>query len=214
MKQLEVPYLPAIWKDAPVEEVSGFLDKLGRHPIDQEPWPEYNYKAKVSFVLAHANEGLLLKFYVSEEAIRARYTKTNEPVYEDSCVEMFLAFKGEDKYYNFEFNLLGTCLSAFGSGRKNRKLLPEKVIAKIKSFTVFRRNPQEQVEFHWQLTLLIPLEVFCFHEITRLKGIEAKANFFKCGDNLPIPHFLSMNNIKAEKPDFHLPEFFSDLHFL
>lgn len=214
VKELESLFLPLIDPETTLEEASASLDKLERNGIDQVPWPSFQDKTKVSFALAHATDCLLLKFYVNEEAIRARHTKTNEPVYEDSCVEMFIAFEGEKEYYNFEFNLLGSCLSAFGSGREDRKLLAESALARIKSQTVLQRNPQEELPFSWQLTLLIPLEVFCFHKITQLKGLKARGNFFKCGDKLPEAHYLSWNGIKAQNPDFHLAEFFGELHFI
>lgn len=34
------------------------------------------------------------------------------------------------------------------------------------------------------------------------------ANFYKCGDDLPAPYYLSWNKIIAPKPDFHYPDFF------
>lgn len=39
------------------------------------------------------------------------------------------------------------------------------------------------------------------------------ANFYKCGDKLQTPHFLSWNPINLEKPNFHCPEFFGTLNF-
>ncbi|HEX8038127.1 MAG TPA: carbohydrate-binding family 9-like protein [Chryseosolibacter sp.] len=39
-------------------------------------------------------------------------------------------------------------------------------------------------------------------------------DFYKCGDNLPEPHFITWNDVKAPKPDFHLPEFFGRINFL
>ena len=35
-----------------------------------------------------------------------------------------------------------------------------------------------------------------------LDGMSIRANFYKCGDELQKPHFLSWNPIKIEKPDF------------
>ena len=42
---------------------------------------------------------------------------------------------------------------------------------------------------------------------------EIIANFYKCGDKLQTPHFLSWNPIDLEKPNFHCPEFFGMLRF-
>ena len=46
-----------------------------------------------------------------------------------------------------------------------------------------------------------------------LDGQTIKANFYKCGDELQTPHFLSWNPINIEKPDFHRPDFFGSLEF-
>jgi hypothetical protein len=42
-------------------------------------------------------------------------------------------------------------------------------------------------------------------------GATLRANFYKCGDELQVPHFLSWNPIGVETPDFHRPEFFGKL---
>jgi hypothetical protein len=69
-------------------------------------------------------------------------------------------------------------------------------------------------EFSWTLTLAIPLTVFIHHDIKELKGRIFRANFYKCGDKLTVPHYLSWNPVGAEKPDFHRPEYFGLLKFV
>ena len=41
----------------------------------------------------------------------------------------------------------------------------------------------------------------------------AKGNFYKCGDMLSKPHFLSWNPIDTPSPDFHVPASFGLLTF-
>ena len=65
----------------------------------------------------------------------------------------------------------------------------------------------------WEVALIIPYAAFFKHQIQSLDGKEVKANFYKCGDELQTPHFLSWNPIKIEKPDFHRPDFFGTLEF-
>jgi hypothetical protein len=65
----------------------------------------------------------------------------------------------------------------------------------------------------WEVALIIPYAAFFKHQIQSLDGKEIKANFYKCGDELQTPHFLSWNPIKIEKPDFHRPDFFGTLEF-
>ena len=40
------------------------------------------------------------------------------------------------------------------------------------------------------------------------------ANFYKCGDDTPQPHFISWSPIDLPKPDFHAPQFFGVLELL
>lgn len=132
MKKLQISYLPGIDPEMPLEEISAMLDKQDKLNIDNAPWPAYSYRPSAKFALVHSGDCLFLKFYVSEETIRARYRQTNDPVFKDSCVEFFISFGEEAKYYNLEFNCLGTCRAAFGAGRENRAFLPEKIIAQIR----------------------------------------------------------------------------------
>ena len=42
---------------------------------------------------------------------------------------------------------------------------------------------------------------------------DSKANFYKCGDNMPQKHYLSWHPIEIEKPNFHRPDHFGTLYF-
>jgi len=55
--------------------------------------------------------------------------------------------------------------------------------------------------------------VFFKHRIGSLGGKTVRANFYKCGDELQTPHFLSWNPVRTERPDFHRPDFFGVLEF-
>ncbi|MBW3545112.1 MAG: hypothetical protein KY428_05825 [Bacteroidetes bacterium] len=215
MKQLEVPFLQNLDSSTPIEKIADSLNGLQKYAIDMAPWRDFGYKPEVSFALAHSNDCLFLKFFVTESFLRATYCNTNDPVYKDSCVEFFIAFNGEAEYYNFEFNCLGTCLAGYGTMQNNRRLLPEAVIANIKSLaTIKRENTNTKTLFSWQLSLLIPIKTFCMHALTGLKEAKSSVNFFKCGDDLPNPHYLSWNAIEATEPNFHLPQFFGEMDLL
>src|SRR5690606_972047 len=129
----------------------------------------------------------------------------------DSCVEFFIAFDDDSSYYNLEFNCTGTCLAGYGTGRgEKRKLLPASVIRNIRQQSLVKTgNP----DISWELTLLIPLSVFCHHRFVSLKNQDCRVNFYKCGDDLPQPHYLCWSPIQAPAPDFHRPEFFAPARF-
>lgn len=63
------------------------------------------------------------------------------------------------------------------------------------------------------MTIIIPTEILVHEKNLQLSGLEAKANFYKCGDNTSKPHYLSWNPIGTESPDFHRPDFFGNLIF-
>ena len=152
----------------------------------------------------------MLKFFVTEKELRATVKETNGAVWEDSCVEFFVSFDDQG-YYNIECNCMGTIHAAFGKNRMERTLLTSQQIQKIHAQTELQQDAGPAV--HWQLTLVLPLELFAHHNIPAWKGLQCRANFYKCGDRLREPHFISWTNIDTAEPDFHVPQFFGTLQF-
>ena len=211
---LKVPYINCD-EVKTLKEVSEKLDGLQRHAIDQVPWPVFSYLPDAKFSIAYTNGAILLKYYVEENSIRICTHTTNGPVHEDNCVEFFISFDGEKEYYNLEFNCIGVCSAAFGKSRNEREWLPVESIAKIRRMSQIRASVEgNDQQVTWQLTLLIPIDIFIYHKISILKNRSCKANFYKCGDALPNPHFLSWKFIVADSPDFHLPQFFGEMRFV
>ena len=215
MSNISVPYLSSINDNTALQGISMVLDGLERNKIQRAPWPEYSGNPEVSFAVAYTNRSILLKYYVHEKSIRGLHSMVNTPVHEDSCLEFFISFDDGVEYYNLEFNCIGTCLFGHGKEKEHRKMMREETISKIKRLIVIEHavngnnNP-----VYWELIVVIPMEVFVHHNITSLRGRHCKVNFYKCGDRLPQPHFLAWNNIIATSPDFHLPEFFGNMHFV
>ncbi|MBC7949994.1 MAG: hypothetical protein H7Y42_19070 [Chitinophagaceae bacterium] len=210
---LMIPLLQNIDHKTEMENISSILDGVSRHQIQQSAWTLTSSIPKVSFCIAHANNCILLKYFVNEPAIRIVHYTDNSPVHEDSCVEFFLAFNNDEEHYNLEFNCAGTCLMGFGKNSSDRKLINEALVHNIRRFTRIIRTEDSRRAINWELTLMIPLSVFAFHKIDELTNRQGRVNFFKCGDKLPEPHFLSWKNIESANPDFHLPQFFGSVHF-
>jgi hypothetical protein len=213
MKQLTAHFVNKIDLYTPLEAAAECIDTFERHAIDATPWPAFQYKPNVTFSMGYCNHYLLIKYYVTEEHVRAQYIEANDPVYKDSCVEFFIAFNDDEAYYNFEFNCTGTCRAGFGSDNISRELLPGKVIRRIRRHAVLRPSNDEVNGIQWELTVLIPFGVFSYHGLTSLKGTSSRVNFYKCGDDLPKPHFLAWSNIVSATPDFHRPEYFGRIEF-
>ena len=191
-----------------ISEKFYFSDK---HSIGYTPWKSFPYKPAASFAIAHSSDCIYLKYFVAEKEIRYVNHEINSPVYEDSCVEFFIQFDSKG-YYNLEFNCAGTILVGFGKNKTARNLLPAEIIRLIQCKTKLNElnNPKS---FYWELTVVIPKQLFIHHELKTFDGIRARGNFYKCGDLLPDPHFLAWSCIESETPNFHLPEFFGELSF-
>jgi len=210
MYKLKVPYYEGITVNE--TELKNFFEQLPIHIIDQLPWNAYPYKPHTTFKIAYNDEAILLNYEVLEKNIRINSFQSNDPIWEDSCVEFFISFQ-EGFYYNLEFNALGIALVGYGSTQKSsRKYLPDTIIEKIKSFSSIETKMDEE-GVRWNLSLHIPLDVFFQEKIQSFRGIRCGANFYKCGDLLPSPHFLSWSPIKSTEPNFHLPEFFGIIEF-
>lgn len=212
-QQINIPYYATNTNN--VNALAEALDHSTKHSIGNNPW-NYEFSGEADFNIAYTDAGIVLKFNVTEESILARFTKANDPVYKDSCVEFFIALNNDSQYYNFEFNCTGTCLAGYGSSAQDRKLLPADQIKKIQVTSSFKSGKQITKEMvSWELTLFIPNGVFIHHKIESFKGQEARVNFYKCGDDLPKPHYLCWNPIKdAVEPNFHMPNYFGKAVFL
>lgn len=217
MKEIEVSHWTDIGKTFVLTSVAPRFHKLQFEKIDTPCWPErYRYKPVVNFALAHSGDCLFLKFDVREKFIRALSCENNTPVHKDSCVEFFVSLDNGIHYYNFEFNCIGTCKVGFGTKeRATRKYLPDETVDQIIRQVVINRNGKySKGLIEWEITVAIPVTVFFHHDLVSFNGRRVTANFYKCGDDLPEPHYIAWREVKSDTPDFHRPEFFGTIHFL
>lgn len=231
MKTLKVKLI-----DSPVtisqESIEAALDaaQVGYCSIDSAAWPERNngYSPEVKFRMARSKQALIIEYAVREEDLLAEYGEDNEcKPFKDSCCEFFFSPTCDDCYYNLELNCIGKGTFAYRrGGRKGPKIAyGEEIMSKIARFSTLGdqafglRQSNGGAPFEWRLCVLIPFE--CFTE-TPLElgggsengaGVSMRANFYKCGDSMPKPHFLTWNRIEGEKPDFHRPDCFGELLF-
>jgi hypothetical protein len=200
-----------------LEEISGRMDRQnGRLMIDTINWKGYDYKPDVALALAYSDHEIFLKYYVTENFFKAEKTESNQMVCEDSCVEFFVSPEDDGIYYNLEFNAIGTCLLGTGTDRASSRRANPDVISKIRRLTTAGSEPvsEKKGEYRWMITIAIPFDVFFHHQIADLKGKVFRANFYKCGDKLTVPHYVTWNPVGTEKPDYHQPEHFGLLKFV
>jgi hypothetical protein len=188
--------------------------KLVYHEIANDPWGNGSSDCAARFKIGHTNTQLFLKYRVEEQFLRVKTRANNDSVHFDNCVELFFAFPGDDHYYNLEFNCLGSVKAAFGRGRTNRKPFPDEVVNRIAdNISITLNNINAERKICWELTVLLPIDIFIYHKYQSFSGLSCRGNFTKCGEKLPDPHFLSWSNIHSAKPDFHQKEFFGEILF-
>lgn len=176
---------------------------------------EFPYAPKVEFRMAHTGSHLIVRFEVWENYTAARVEKDHGEVWTDSCVETFIALDDQG-YYNFETTCIGKLLLAF---RKEREVgvepAKQEILNTVKRTGSLPCKTFEEVvgDNHWTMQIEIPASALFRHELSTWSGAKARMNLYKCGDNLSHPHFLSWQPIAVPKPDFHRPEFFTEVEF-
>ena len=177
--------------------------------IDNFFWLEGHTPATTAKLAYIEGFGFALRMTCAEGKPKAVYTRYNDPVYTDSCMEFFCDWLGDGRYINMEMNANGTLLSCIGPDRHART-----PIADLSGGEIFPVEG-EVCDGHWQVTAEIPTTLLC-----RILGVETipfghgytfRGNFYKCGDETPIPHYGMWNPVGTEKPDFHRPEYFGTL---
>ncbi len=182
--------------------------------VDHYLWLTNGYRPRVEAQLCWSERFLYVKFRVAEKPAPPRYTRFQDPVYKDSCVEFFVDAFPEKKlgYVNFEMNSGGALLAAFGPDRDHRQpLWPED----LAGFSVHAGSEAwAGVADDWAVWYNIPLELFRkLYGDAIAPGRRAAANFYKCGDDMPLPHYGAWSPVGTPKPDFHRPEYFGQLIF-
>ena len=201
-----------------VEEIPALFkqEHIAYQTIANVNWKDsYPYCPQVEFGIAYTDKAILLHYQVTEESVRAVAGHDNGPVWEDACVEFFSMLGGDDIYYNVECNCTGTLLVGAGATRSNRQHAPQEVLDLVSRWASLGKDDFEERigTCSWEVALVIPFSTFFLHDIQSLEGKSVRANFYKCGDKLQMPHFLSWNPIDLPKPDFHCPAFFGLLQF-
>lgn len=210
MKQLAVPYIEGL-EGMDRHELGSVLDKRGAEGlIDNAPWTEFPYKPTVSFRIAASDTHLFVRYTVDGLGLKAEFSRTNEPVWQDSCLEAFFASPDGLTYRNFEVNCIGTLLSS----RQKAKGVDVEPISLEDAEKVIRIPSMEQTPFaekdgehRWTMTVGIPFALLGYEA----RPERLRANFYKCADGSRWPHYLCWSEIATAAPDFHRPEFFGEL---
>ena len=135
--------------------------------------------------------------------MRSVHGRFGDPVYEDSCVEIFLEPRPGRGYLNFEMNAGGALLASHvtdsrrvggalaGSTRLSEAEGQQRAGALLAAGASSSRSSATPVE--WQLAFFIPLAVLerYLGALGPLGGQSWRANLYKCGDKTSHPHWAS-----------------------
>ncbi|MDR0422748.1 MAG: hypothetical protein LBH72_07050 [Proteiniphilum sp.] len=209
MKTLRLPKQYILQFESVFDKIGALCEVGAEASIDRVNWKkDFPKILPVKVWAAHDGEKLYLYYSVTGEAVRVVSTEDFGPVWEDSCVEFFMQREGEYCYRNFECNMLGVLLSCRhetrGKGEKQILDMP----SVFRYSTVCHRYEGDRQVCDWGMYLEIPKKAMGFGVRESLSGQRIRANFYKCGDKTPEPHFLSWNPIDLPEPDFHVPQFF------
>ena len=207
-----IPYLPTL-QGLSLEAIADALSaQAASCEIACANWQaEYPYQPHTTVHLARTEAFLYALFIVEAEQVRALHTCDLEAVCEDSCVEFFLANADNTRYWNFEFNAIGTCNASVRRDKKTElRRLSEAELQSIVRYPSLGNAPIAGTDatVAWSLLVGIPMALIgCEGEVPpTLRG-----NFYKCGDKTARPHYLSWNPIPTPAPNFHLPQYFGEL---
>lgn len=159
-------------------------------------------------------EILRVQWLVQEpaECFRIEVHTDQGPIWQDSCVELFLSCYGKERpvsYLNLECNALGKCLVARGPDREKRHPLSPQEIQTIRRQADYQKKADR---ISWSITVELPLILtgWSFDQL-QAHPDQLIGNLQKCSDLSQAPHWLTAFPIPTPSPDFHRPEYFQPL---
>jgi hypothetical protein len=201
-----------VWNAARVARIKLF------HPNSKTHLP------MVSTRLLYDDSGLFGRFDVTEQHVLARHTTHHSMVCQDSCVEVFFQPTADSGYFNFEFNPLGTMQVFFItdparvgetlSGKSPNIVLQPGQLKSIRTRSTLTQPILEPISKRtlWSLGFSIEWNLIRQFVPNFAPNSGARANFYKCADNTPKPHWASWSDI-GPVLSFHQPSHFGHLEF-
>ncbi|MFR8012544.1 MAG: carbohydrate-binding family 9-like protein [Clostridia bacterium] len=198
---------------APLYESGPCFETAPCAQLDSFHWEaELPYRPKTSAQLcAVRGGGIYYRAFTDETDLRAVGTQRDDPVYEDSCLELFLNPFPEqsDCYINVEVNPNGAFLCQFGPERENRRWVRD-LTELAPEVHAFRENGGWGITVHLGEDFLQALYGADYHTQKRTM----RGNFYKCGDRTDHPHYGAFAPVSTLPPGFHNPECFADIILL
>lgn len=183
--------------------------KIEKAEINECVWGDTYKPVCYAQVVYVKGDGFYTRLTCEETNPKAVHTGFFSDVYKDSCLEMFAQWDdSSDAYINIEMNSIGASLIAIGANRYARTPIdrlidqPFPVTAEIKEdkWTVTVRIPEKDLE-----------TIYGLSSDRFIPGYTIRGNFYKCGDETEIEHYIMWNPVGTPAPDYHRPEYFGKM---
>jgi hypothetical protein len=190
--------------------------------IDQFRPEGSDHRPQTSLQLLHDDHSIHALFRVHDQYVRCLHEAYGDPVYQDSCVELFIKPKPACGYFNFEFNCGGAFLCNYitdeagspGTFKEYLRLSAEDVASvRVASSMPKIVDPEITQPVSWWLAFEIPVRVVekFVAAVGALSGQVWRANAFKCGSGTSHPHWAAWSPV--DQLNFHRPRCFGELVF-
>lgn len=208
--ELEGAWDGLAWQQADTLEIAHFRPESSDH------------RPRVQARLLYDQAHLYGIYRVQDRFVRCIHTRYLDPVYQDSCVELFLQPRAELGYFNFEFNCGGALLSYY-------VVDPTRLPGGLRDFTPLAEEDARRVAIYhslpptvepelaapteWRLEFRMPFALLERYvgPLGCVSGQEWRANLYKCADGTSHPHWASWAPV--DELNFHLPRCFGILRF-
>ena len=185
------------------------FEKKCFHRLTNYHWEsEPPYRPKTYMKIGVVGENLVATLKCYEENPKAIYTQRDEPIYKDSCLEFFVApVEGRAEYINVEMNSKGAFLCEFGKGKPDRVF----VSSLTGTSPIVEAFKGEDIKgAFWGVTVTLTKSfIKVLYKAEEVDFSTVKANFYKCGDDCEIQHYLAFSPVTTLPPGFHNPECFA-----
>ena len=204
---MNLEYIAPIYKSAeeagnfPVAEINSFH------------WEKEGYSRPESYAALFAveGEGIHAVLWSFEDNIRCECSERDDPVYTDSCLELFLMpVEGDARYINFEVNPKGVYLSQIGEKREGRQFIKELTDLEPVIMPVDVKANGKKA---WGCDILLPEKFIAdlYGTEYKIHPCEIKGNFYKCADLSASPHYGAHFPVTTAALGFHNPDCFGKI---
>lgn len=181
--------------------------------INSFHWEQDGYSRPESYAALFAveGEGLHALLWSFEDNIRCECTENYQPVYTDSCLELFIMpVEGDKRYLNVEVNSKGVYLAQLGEIREGRTFVKD--ITSLEPIIAPMEIEDEQGKA-WGCEIVLTEEFISalYGTDYAVKAGEIKGNFYKCADSSVTPHYGAYFPVTTAALGFHNPDCFGKI---